>query len=97
MANVVSHRPHLESRHMSRASTSAVSRNCVIMFCMNRSDPKQPELTSKQQRALDAHGGIVEGDSFVLMHKDVILDFFGYGSPQDLLRELQPAVYIGTR
>ncbi len=25
------------------------------------------------------------------MHKDVILDFFGYGSPQDLLRELQPA------
>ncbi len=76
---------------MSRVSTSAVSGNCVIMSCMDRSDTKQPELTPEQQRALDAHGGIVEGDSFVLMDKDVILDFFGYGSPHDLLRELQPA------
>jgi len=62
----------------------------VIMTGMN--PPDVPiELTPEQQRALDARGGVVEGDSFVLMHKDVILDFFGYSSRADLLGKLKPA------
>jgi len=51
-----------------------------------------PKLTPEQQRALDMHGGVVQGDSFVLMRKDVVLDFFGYSSQADLVQQLQPAL-----
>lgn len=52
---------------------------------------KTPDLTAEQQHALDAHGGVVQGQSFVLMRTDVVLGFFGYDSKEDLQRELQPA------
>lgn len=52
---------------------------------------KAPELTAEQQQALDAHGGVVQGQSFVLMRTDVVLGFFGYDSKADLQCELQPA------
>ena len=61
-----------------------------MMPHMNQPDIP-PKLTPEQQRALDAHGGVLEGESFVLIHKDVLLDFFGFGSQNDLLRNLQPA------
>lgn len=52
---------------------------------------KALELTVEQEQAVDAHGGVVQGQSFVLMRTDVLLDFFGYDSKEDLRRELQPA------
>lgn len=52
---------------------------------------KTPELTAEQEQALDAHGGVVQGQSFVLMRPDVMLDFFGYDSKEELARELLPA------
>lgn len=52
---------------------------------------KTPGLTAEQEHALDAHGGVVQGQSFVLMRTDVVLGFFGYESKEDLQRELQPA------
>lgn len=50
-----------------------------------------PGLTVEQERALDAHGGIVQGESFVLMRTDFVLRLFGYESSVELRRELQPA------
>jgi len=50
-----------------------------------------PELTAEQEQALDAAGGIVQGQSFVLIRTDVVLSYFGYDSKEDLRRELQPA------
>jgi hypothetical protein len=50
-----------------------------------------PELTAEQQKALDASGGIVHGQSFVLMRPDVVLDWFGY-TKDELAAELQPAL-----
>lgn len=52
---------------------------------------KTPELTAEQQQALDAHGGVVQGQSFVLMRTDVVLSYFGYDSKDELRRDLQPA------
>ena len=57
---------------------------------MSKSE-KTPELTAAQQQALDAHGGVVQGQSFVLMRTDVVLSFFGYDSKDELRRDLQPA------
>jgi hypothetical protein len=48
-------------------------------------------MTAEQEQALDAHGGVVHGPSFVLMRTDVVLRFFGYDSPEVLRRELQRA------
>ncbi|MDP6443934.1 MAG: hypothetical protein QGG36_32475 [Pirellulaceae bacterium] len=50
-----------------------------------------PELTAEQQQALDAGNGIVQGQSFVLMRTEVVLDWFGY-SDDELRQELQPAL-----
>lgn len=50
---------------------------------------KPPKLTVEQ--ALDAHGCVLQGQSFVLMRTDVVLGFFGYHSKEELQRELQPA------
>jgi hypothetical protein len=50
-----------------------------------------PELTEEQQRALDAGDGVVQGESFVIMRKDVVLDWFGY-TKEELRNELQPAL-----
>ena len=57
---------------------------------MNNSE-KVPDLTAEQQQALDAHGGLVQGQSFVLMRTDVVLSYFGYDSQDELRRDLQPA------
>jgi hypothetical protein len=50
-----------------------------------------PELTAEQQQALDASHGVLQGNSFVLMRTEVVLDWFGY-SDDDLRKELQPAL-----
>ena len=50
-----------------------------------------PELTAEQLEALDAGNGIVQGQSFVLIRNDVVLDWFGY-SDDELRQELQPAL-----
>jgi len=52
---------------------------------------KTPELTAAQQKALEAGHGLVQGDSYVLMRNDVVLDWFGYTHEQ-LRDELQPAL-----
>jgi Ca2+-binding EF-hand superfamily protein len=57
---------------------------------MSNSD-KTLELTAEQEQALDAHGGVVQGQSFVLMRTDMVLRFFGYHASDELARELKPA------
>ncbi|MEX0715969.1 MAG: hypothetical protein WD066_05250 [Planctomycetaceae bacterium] len=49
-----------------------------------------PTLTAEQQQALDAHDGILQGESFVLMRPDVVLEWFGYDRAA-LEQELRPA------
>jgi hypothetical protein len=48
-------------------------------------------LTAEQQQALNAGNGVAQGESFVLLRTDVVLDWFGY-TQDDLRRELQPAL-----
>lgn len=50
-----------------------------------------PELTAEQRQALDEAGGIVQGQSYVLMRPDAALSYFGFDTKEDLRRELQPA------
>jgi hypothetical protein len=50
-----------------------------------------PKLTPEQEQALDACGGVLQGQTFVVMRTDVVLSFFGYDSQGELRRELQPA------
>ena len=71
------------------ASVSSRQRSCYTVSMTDAE--KTPDLTAEQEHALDAHGGVVQGQSFVLMRTDVVLGFFGYDSKEDLQRELQPA------
>lgn len=49
-----------------------------------------PTLSAEQQQALDAHDGILQGESFVLMRPEVVLEWFGYDRAA-LEQELRPA------
>lgn len=49
-----------------------------------------PELTEQQRQALVDGDGVVQGQSFILMSTDVVLDWFGY-SAEELRSELKPA------
>ena len=48
-----------------------------------------PDLTKEQQQALDQNDGIVEGPSFVIIRTDVFRNMLGFGSDEDLQRQLQ--------
>lgn len=70
-------------------------RRCYTGRMSNAEPPTQ--LTPELEKALDAHGGVVQGQSFVLMRTDVVLSFFGYDSKEDLARELWPAFTQANR
>lgn len=57
---------------------------------------KPPQLTPEQQQALEASNGLLQGDSYVLIRNDVVLDWFGY-SMEELQKELQPAIEQAER
>ena len=57
---------------------------------------KPPQLTPEQQQALEASNGLLQGDSYVLIRNDVVLDWFGY-SLEELQKELQPAIEQAER
>ena len=48
-----------------------------------------PALTDDQQRALDEQGGIVEGESFVILRTDVFRELLGLDTDDELRRQLQ--------
>lgn len=56
-----------------------------------------PKLTPEQERALNAGNGVVQGDSYVLLRSTAVLGWFGYDSPEELRRELQPALEAADR
>ena len=56
-----------------------------------KNSKETPELTAAQRQALDEAGGVVQGQSYVLMRTDVVLSYFGFESKEELRRELQPA------
>lgn len=60
------------------------------MATMN-SSKQSPELTAEQQQALDEAGGVVQGQSYILMRTDVVLSYFGFDTKDELRRQLQPA------
>jgi hypothetical protein len=57
---------------------------------------KPPQLTPEQQQALEASNGLLQGDSYVRIRNDVVLDWFGY-SLEELQKELQPAIEQAER
>lgn len=57
---------------------------------------RTPQLTPEQHRALDASNGLLQGDSYVLMRNDVVLDWFGY-SLDELQKQLRPAIEQAQR
>ncbi|WP_146373070.1 hypothetical protein [Symmachiella macrocystis] len=63
---------------------------------MIQSNSPIPELTDEQQQALKEGNGVVQGESYLLMRHDVLLDWFGY-TPDQLRVELQPAIEQADR
>lgn len=57
---------------------------------MNNSNAA-PKLTDEQQQALDDGNGVLQGETYLLMRHDVVLDWFGY-TPEQLRNELQIAI-----
>ncbi len=49
----------------------------------------KPDLTDEQRTALDHHGGILQGPSFVLLRTDVFQKLLGFHSDQELRQQLQ--------
>jgi hypothetical protein len=63
---------------------------------MIQSNSPIPELTDEQQQALEQGNGVVQGESYLLVRHDVVLDWFGY-TPDQLHVELQPAIEQADR
>lgn len=56
-----------------------------------------PPLTTAQENALNAADGVLQGDSYVLLRSDALFRWFGYDSPDQLRKELQPAFDAADR